>query len=447
VLVLAYHFPPVGGGGVQRSVKFVRYLPDFGYQPIVVTGEGASHGRWTPPDPSLAAEIPPSVRVCRVGREPAQATARRRRLERWLSIESRFARWWIGGAVGAGQTCGDVDLVYASMAPYETATAAAELARILRRPWVADLRDPWALDEMAVYPSRFHRGRETRRMDAALSSAAAVVMNTPEAAEQLLHSFPALAGKPLATIPNGFDASDFRSRPTADPVDGVFRIVHAGSLHAELGRRHRRSRTVRRLLGGTLLEADLLPRSHVHLLDAVERVLARRNHGGTPIEVHLAGVLSKSDRELAELPFVRAHGYLSHLDAVALLQSADLLFLPMHDLPPGTRARIVPAKTYEYLASGRPVLAAVPDGDARDLLSEAETVELCRPADVAAMQRIIASKVDQVRRGGRAPTQPPALAQRYERRELTRQLAAALDAAIESAGLPPARRRAAVLAN
>ncbi len=87
---------------------------------------------------------------------------------------------------------------------------------------------------------------------------------------------------------------------------------------------------------------------------------------------------------------MRAHGFLPHAETVGMIRAADLLFLPMHDLPNGNRARLVPCKTYEYLASGRPILAALPDGDARDLLAGEPEVHLCRPADVAAMREILA---------------------------------------------------------
>ena len=75
------------------------------------------------------------------------------------------------------------------------------------------------------------------------------------------------------------------------------------------------------------------------------------------------------------------------------MRSADLLFLPMHDLPPGRAAGIVPYKTYEYLAAERPILAAVPDGDARDLLRVPHAT-LCRPKDVEAMAAAIADAID-----------------------------------------------------
>jgi glycosyltransferase involved in cell wall biosynthesis len=138
------------------------------------------------------------------------------------------------------------------------------------------------------------------------------------------------------------------------------------------------------------------------------------------VELHLAGVLSDADR--AAIPDgvpVVLHGYLPHAASVDLVRSADLLFLPMHDLEPGRRATIVPGKTYEYLASGRPILAAVPDGDARDLLAQADGVELTRPADAAAMAASIARVASQGARDyDRRTTMAP-----YERRELARRLA------------------------
>jgi glycosyltransferase involved in cell wall biosynthesis len=163
---------------------------------------------------------------------------------------------------------------------------------------------------------------------------------------------------------------------------------------------------------------DILTRSVVYLLDAVDRVLAERPELRARIEVHLAGVAAGEDDD----GVVRRRGYLPHADTIALMRSADLLFLPMHDLPAGTRARIVPGKTYEYLATGRPILAAVPDGDARDLLARSGGVTLCRPADTAAMARAISAHVDN---GGGARDMQRLT--RFERRALTAELAGLFD--------------------
>ena len=260
-----------------------------------------------------------------------------------------------------------MELIYASMSPFETGSAAARLSVKLGKPWVADLRDPWALDEMQVYPSRWHRRLDLRAMRALLSTASAVVMNTEESA-RLVRAFPELSRTPVLAVPNGYDAEDFAPVQPRPPASR-FRIVHTGYLHTELGRGLAAGRLARRMLGGDLSGVNILSRSHVYLLEAIDRLIAADASVAERLELHLAGILSEADVEVARRsPVVRMPGYLPHAETVALLSSADLLFLPMHDLPKGARATIVPGKTYEYLASGRPILAAVPDGDARDLL-------------------------------------------------------------------------------
>ncbi len=146
--------------------------------------------------------------------------------------------------------------------------------------------------------------------------------------------------------------------------------MHTGLFLSDLGRRHLHTSLARRLLGGGAAQLEILTRSPVYLLQALDRLAAEQPSLAGTLELHLAGALSESDRELAARSSVRVvvHGYVSHADAVALLRSADLLFLPMHTPPPGVRSASMPGKTYEYLASGRPILAAVPEGDARDLL-------------------------------------------------------------------------------
>ena len=431
--MLAYYFPPLGGGGVQRTRKFVEMLPEFGYEPVVVTGPLDRTVKWAPDDHTLAASLPPGTEVIRAdGPEPPQ-TPSRSRAERWLRIRSPRTRWWIEASVAAGREAArTADVIYATMSPFGSGDAAMRLARETGRPWVADLRDPWALDEWLVYPTALHRRLELRRMRRVLATAAAIVMNTREAGIQLLRHFPELRDTPVVTIPNGFDPADFDGPPPPRTGD-AFRIVHAGWAHAADGRRHRRLRAVRRLLGGSVRGLDILTRSDVYLLQATERLLEARPELRSEIEVHLAG--QGSGDEVGDV--VHAHGYLPHPAMVSLLRSADLLFLPMHDLPVGTRARIVPGKTYEYLAAQRPILGALPDGDARDLLLAAGNALLVRPADVDAMAGAIGAMVDRRRAGDATPAPDPEILSRYERRRLTGELAHVLDGALDR---PPVAR-------
>lgn len=437
VAFLSYYFPPIGGAGAQRPARFVRYLRNFGWDPLVVTGPGSADDRWTPRDEALHAELPPDVEVRRVpGPEPTLSTGRAARAERLLGSTSPWAHWWIDGAVTAGAALEDVDLVYAWMSPFESAAAAAELARRHEVPWVADLGDPWALDEMMVYPTRWHRRRELRRMRSALASAAVVVMSTSEAVRRVRESIPELERTEVLTIPNGFDATDFE-RPVEPRREEAFRIVHTGYLHTELGLHQRRHALLKRALGGTAAGVDFLTRSHVYLIGAVAQVLERDPTAGSVLEVHLVGVASDADREAAAgSPFVRMPGYLSHDRTLELLRTADLLFLPMQKLPAGIRAGIVPGKTYEYLGSGRPILAAVPAGDARDLLEEAGGALICEPSDVDCLARALESQLKRFRSGAPALAPRPEVVARYEYRALASRLAEVFDQVVERALVP-----------
>jgi glycosyltransferase involved in cell wall biosynthesis len=427
VLFLAYYFPPIGGAGAQRPARMVRYLRDHDWEPVVVTGPGLGGSSWTPTDEALARDVPDDVEVLRVpGPEPVP-TSWEGRAERWLGRPHSWERWWVRGAAAVGRSVGDIDLVYTWLSPFATTQAASKLARDLGVPWVADLGDPWALDEMMVYPTALHRRLEFRRMRRALTDAGAVVMSTDEAVSRVRETIPALRDTPVVAVPNGYDADDFADEVPARS-DDAFRIVHTGYLHTELGLAQRtRGGRVRTKLGGTAPGVDFLTRSHVYLMQAVERLRGQEPDLASRLEVHLAGVLRDADLGYTEQPGVHLHGYVSHDEALELLRTADLLFLPMQDLPPGVRAAIVPGKTYEYLASGRPILAAVPDGDARDLLEEAGGAVLCRPSDVEAMADAIAKELERFRSGEPARAPRPEVVARYEYRLLAARLTAVFD--------------------
>jgi glycosyltransferase involved in cell wall biosynthesis len=435
LLFHSYHFPPIGGSGAQRPLKMVRALVDLHYDSIVLTGGGATADRWAPEDESLLAEIPGQLEVRRLptADEPHASTGRRVLLERWLNLSDPWSRWWIDGSCRLGVEAGaGADLIYVWMQPYTSAAAGAKLAQALRMPWVADLGDPWALDEMMIYPSAVHRRLTLRQMGRLLGTASAIVMSTPEAVERLLRAFPRLVDRPVVAIPNGYDADDFAS-PARPRSDGKLRIVHTGYLHTELGQQHRRRRALRRALGGSVSGLDILTRSHVYLVEAINRLLASRPELAGIIELHLAGVTTEADREIAsKCPVAVLHGYVTHADSIGLMQTADLLFLPMQSLPPGRRATIVPGKTYEYLASGTPTLAAVPDGDARDILGEAGNAILVRPDDIDGMAAAIAGAVERFQAG--LPSRPPDpdVVARFEYRRLAGELAAVFEAVLGS---------------
>jgi glycosyltransferase involved in cell wall biosynthesis len=427
VLIVARHFPPLGGAGVHRTLASVRHLSEHGFEPIVVTGPArrAPRNRWEPLDEGLAQGLPAGVPVHRVATpEPDELASR---LDRVLGRRSSLASWWIEESVRLGCEVGrDADVIITSCAPYETAFAGARIAQTLALPWIADLEDPWALDEMRIAPSALHRAADRRAMGRALATASGIVMAAPEAAERVKRAWPDLAARiQVVGIPIGFEATAFPAATSAP--DGVFRIVHTGSLHTDLGEHLRNSSRRRALLGGTVRGLDILTRSHVFIAEAIDRAIELDPTLAGRVELHLAGDMTERDLAVIEgRPYVRTHGLLEHAETVELMRAADLLFLPMHDLPRGQRAGLIPYKTYEYLAARRPILAAVPDGDVRDMLEPLSNATVVRPADVAAMADVVRARVaGAIAAGGREPDVAPP--DRYECRESVAQIAAVLE--------------------
>lgn len=429
-LVVSYYFPPLGGAGVQRTCKFARYLPDFGVTPSVVAGPTEGATRWEPKDEGLVDELGKDLAVYR----PAgKAVVKRGRLRRWTGRPTGVEGWWREALVEpAERAIADTkpDVLFVTMSPFAALEPVLQLGKKHGLPVVADLRDPWALDEIFVYPSRWHRSHAIREMGRALARADQVVLNTPETRAVALEAFPKLDPERVHVITNGYDARDFQGL-AARTADGRTRILHTGYLHTAFGMRHRRRSPLKRALGGEACEVDYLGRSHFYLLAALRR-LAERGVSLEALELHLLGVLSDADLALlkSDCPLADAQiftpGYVDHATTVRAQVEADLLFLPMHVLPAGRRARIVPGKTYEYLASGTPILAAVPEGDARDFVRSAEAGTIVAPDDVEgladAIEVTLANSTGEKRELGAAIT-------RFERRELTRRLADVLQKA------------------
>ncbi|MFI4883185.1 MAG: hypothetical protein ACIAQU_11435, partial [Phycisphaerales bacterium JB064] len=277
-----------------------------------------------------------------------------------------------------------------------------------------------------------------RRMGRALSAARHVVMNTPESRAAAVRAFPTLDPDQVHAIPNGFDRADFEGATPAARPEGVrFMLVHTGTFLtrqavapsspiARLKRRlHYRPEPIRpigRSVGPVLEAIDLLRRQKPALMEGFRFV-----HVGNLDDATKAWIDRSPARDAVE-----AVGYLPHHESVGRLLSADALFLHLHGLPAGHRARIVPGKTYEYLASGRPILGALPEGDARDLLKGRERCELadpCEPASIAgALERLIER--------GPSLARPPlseADLEPYDRREIARRFSEVLDACLGQA--------------
>lgn len=397
VLVVAYYFPPRGGAGTQRFAKFCKYLPEFGFEPVVLTSRTLETDRNAPhDDPSLATGA--DLVVERVGDAGSGSWQRRalRRLrffldaDEWADVAAERATGLVREHAPAA--------VITTLSPFACYRIGLRLKRELGLPWLVDLRDPWSLDGWRRYRSALHARYDLRHMRTALTSADCVIANVPEAAAE----FVALGADARRTvvIPNGFDEDDFAAAAAARSDDGHFDLVHMGTLHAldhaggftkntPLLRRHR--------------QIAPLGRTGHYLLHAADLLRARDPAAFARLRIHLYGHVDDSHRRLIGTlrldDTVRLHGYVAHAETVAALCSSDAVFVPLHDVPAGERALVVPGKLYEALASERAVLAALPPGDGRDLVRAANAGKLVGPTDADALSRALGELIEAHARG------------------------------------------------
>jgi len=422
VAIVAYYFPPIGGAGTQRAAKLCRYLGEFGWTPTVAcadpSGDGSNRGVAARHlDQNMtSSDIPTDLEVHRIdaddqevwidrAREHLKALIRDSRLDAILVTMSPF---WLGEIV---RECGP------------------------RLPVVADLRDPWALDGVPTYRHWFQWKRDLRAMGQTLSAASHVVMNTPEARAVALKTFGNLDPERVHAIPNGFDRADFEhAKPIPRPEGTRFALVHTGTfltkqavrrtgLAARLKQRfHYRPEPIRpigRSVGPVLEAIDLVRREKPALMEGFRFV-----HVGNLDQATKSWIDASPSRDLVE-----SAGYLPHDESVGRLLGADALFLHLHGLPPGHRSRIVPGKTYEYLASGRPILGALPEGDSRDLLASRERCVLADPCEPSSIARALEQLIENGSELTQSPLSDPELGP-YDRREIARRMASVLDACV-----------------
>ena len=436
ILFLAYYFPPIGGGGVQRSAKFAKYLPEFGYKPRVVTVDPASfpQEREFRMDSRLQHELDRlDLRVVRL-RDGRNFRLWRSRLfpAAWFAFYPWLYEPQIAFAHGAAsegiRRVGRerLRLVYTTHAPFSTIWSGYRIKRATGAKWVADLRDLWTPDSLGIYPSalhyRFLRGRERRY----LSLADRIVTNTPLSRRRMVELLGPESERRVVLIPNGYDPDDFRGiQPVATP--GRFVIAHGGTLYDVVPEG---AKAAGRWYQPFPVDNDT--RSLRYVLAGLKEALARRPDLWGKVLLRLIGYIGKRSRAAAEkaglAEHIEATGYVDHERATALLLGSDALLLLQVSYEDAAKPTPnVPGKVYEYLAAHKPVLAPVGPGDARDLLAGLPGSFLTPPDDPAAIAGAIVDLADRHFRGEAVPLPDPASIERYSRRHLAGELAALFD--------------------
>ncbi|MEY4118472.1 MAG: hypothetical protein RLZZ116_1800 [Planctomycetota bacterium] len=416
VLLIAHYFPPDGGAGSQRPASFAQHLPTLGAGITVVARDidDSTRGAYDPSDTSLVAR----TNVAQIRR------ARKTGAESWTNALLREAR--------AAILHERPDVILVTLSPFEHAQAGFALRQEFRIPVVLDLRDPWALDGWHTYRHHFEWRRARDTMRAALESADGVIMNVPHARVAAEALAPRRGKHPYGVVTNGWEESDFAGEPDV-PKGQKFRIRFAGTFVCRFMRERSLVRRLRAMLRGRGETIDERGRSPLFLLEAIRSLREDPLLGdiGKDFVLEIAGPREPETQliieETGSAGYVRQLGYLPHSESARFIAGADALLLPMHGLPKGARARMVPGKLYEYFGTGRPILGLCPQGDASDWISRDPRSRVANPVDSDDIAAKLCEMHAMWRRGEYAHSRRAEWTQEFTRRTQAGELLAYLE--------------------
>ncbi|MFQ5511601.1 MAG: glycosyltransferase [Candidatus Krumholzibacteriia bacterium] len=437
LLMIAYDFPPAANVGIYRSVKFARYLPEFGWQGVVLTVRNGKHAKY---DDRMNALIPDGTRVYRARSFEALNTGENRanrarsgrrtfgsrvynrlcRLWAFFMIPDDKVTWvpaatWLGYRAVKREGIGHV---YVSGKPFSSFLIGYLLKKLCGIKLVIDYRDPWTQNINYVRRSPFHAWVERTQERAMVRASDLVIANTRINEEMMVRDFG--EGQPrdkFVSIHNGFDSEDFKTVPPGRY--DKFSITYAGAFYFTVGSSWRTS------AGDDVMKTY----SPMVFFQALEKFAASRPDVRDHLRVNFMGVVGRGYepvvREMGLEGIVHHLGYLDYGEHLAVLKKSHVMLLV---LSRGEKSRgWIPSKFFSYLGSGNPVLALVPEGEVRDIIEAARAGIIVEPDDVDGTVDALSDLYDRYLEGGAWFDRDEERIQRFERRFLAGLLAGALD--------------------
>jgi len=413
VIVIAYYFPPMGLSGVQRTLKFVKYLKNNNWEPTVITTGNVAYFAH---DESLQKELDETgVRVLRVeGAEPNSLLSKHgtiklpsefvrktfNRLSQTFFIPDNKISWAKKAFKKAIEILSTehFDCVFITGPPFSQFDAFSSLKKVHNIPLILDYRDLWYDSYFAFYPTPFHRLLHKKKEYKALKAADLIIVTNRKLKEKLLNTFPFLTFSDVVIISHGYDHEDFDTITAQPKPQNKMVLMYSGIF--------------------------LVYNTPEYFLKAFKQLTIERTDIASNIELHFVGFLNKENQKLIRKlnlqSFVKDHGYVNHIESIAKLKSADVLWFMV-----GKRRNIdaiLPGKVYEYIGSRKPIIACVPEGAAKMAAAEYKASFITEPDNVEQIKNTILEAYN-LFKAGKLPIPDENLVESFRRDFLTEQLA------------------------
>ena len=370
VLIITYYWPPAGGPGVQRWLKFVKYLPDFNVEPIVYIPENPNYPLV---DESLIAEVSKDVTIIKQPiSEPyklaglfskkssttiSKGIIPERKTQSFIEKTMLYVRGnffipdarksWVKPSVAYLSNYieqENISTIITTGPPHSLHLIGLQLKEKLGVKWIADFRDPWTT---IGYHKQLKLTETSKEKHKALEK---LVLNTADdivvTSSVTKTEFEAITNKPIEVITNGYDYESVESKP----LDNKFTIAHIGSL--------------------------LSKRNPEVLWQVLSELIHENTDLSKDLQLKFVGAVSetvlKSIETVGLTNYVNNFGYVSHKESIVYQKSSQVLLLV--EIDSKETQCIIPGKLFEYMVSNRPILALGPQGsDVENIIKETNT--------------------------------------------------------------------------
>ncbi|MBK6877228.1 MAG: glycosyltransferase [Ignavibacteria bacterium] len=419
VLIISYYFPPMGMGGVQRTLKFAKYLRDYGWEPVVLTD---SPKKYYAVDMSLLNEaFDCGIKIERTGEEITDAskivtTAPNERMRRMLSRGAQFVlipdnkKFWKKKALKKAdeiwEKYGGFNIVFATAPPYTDFLVGQEIKKKYKIPLVIDYRDAWVDSPVLnYYPTPFHKMSNMRLEKGVLKDANRIITTNRRVKELIISRYQNIDYNEVKIIPHGFDSEDFEKAANTElPIKSKMRFTYAGSFYT---------------------------RNPKFYLEGISKFFIKYPELKREVEFCFIGVVSKDFMALIKNldieDGVHITGYLDHIDCIRFLLASDVLFLMISRGENDDAA--MPGKIGEYIGSRKNIIACVPEGVTKKMLEKYDAVTFTEEDPVELMDTFY--KYYQLYKSGRLPIANEEMIQQFDRKELTYDLAKELNLLVD----------------
>jgi glycosyltransferase involved in cell wall biosynthesis len=407
----------MGMGGVQRTAKFAKYLHLYGWQPHVLT---ITPKLYLAMDNCLLHEMESAnVKIYRTGTGGVNGNGHKvvkfrndsnrkflSNLSQTFLIPDSKIFWKSKALELAGKIIAEnnIDLIYATAPPYTDFLIACELKEKYGIPVVLDYRDSWIDCPNNFYATPLHKSKHKKLETKALECADDIITINSRIKELIIQRYPFIKDEDVKVIPQGFDPEDFEKHKADKPRD-KFRISYSGSFLNYYTPRH--------------------------FLDGLKKAIDKNPELGKEVEACFIGTFPEPYKEYIDViglsKNVNIVGYVEHSACIKFLMESDLLWMMINKT--GRSDLHSTGKLYEYFGTGKPILACIPEGVARESLKEHKAVIITNPDDVNAIAEAILKYYEQYKNGS-MPFPNEEMIGKYNRKKLSGVLAEEFDKVI-----------------